>query len=127
MMTRTLLLLALLATALSGCAGDSGTQSHDVATVSYDGNEPGSEDDSGDCDDDATLVGTGSIDDGSITVTVTDGNGAEQYSETFDGDVDADAERMDGASGEWTLSVTRLGDSLIGGDFDGSFSFTLSC
>ena len=126
-MQRLLLLSACLAALLAGCADDSDAQSHGTASVSYDGNDAGTEDDSVDCDDDATLAGTGSVDEGSIHVTVTDGNGAEQYSETFDGDVDADAERMDGGEGEWTLTVVRTGDALIGGDFDGSYTFTLTC
>lgn len=126
-MQRLLLLSACLAALLAGCADDSSTNSHGSASLSYNGNEVGSHDDSADCDDDGTLVGTGSIDDGSIHVTVTDGKGAEQFSETYDGDLDGDAEHMDGGSGEWTLTVTRTGDALVGGDFDGSYTFTLTC
>ena len=126
-MHRILLLSAALAALLAGCADDTDLDSHGAAEVSYEGNDIGSHDDSADCDDDATLVGTGSIDEGSITVTVTDGKGAEQFSETYDGDLDGETERMDGAEGDWTLSVTRLGSALVGGEFDGQYTFTLSC
>ena len=126
---RTLLLLISLAALLAGCANNASTDSdsHGTASVSYNGNEVGTDDDSADCDDDATLTGTGSIDQGSIKVTVTDGNGAEQYSHEFDGDVTGDAEHMDGHEGQWTLTVVRSSGALVVGDFDGSYSFTLAC
>ncbi len=126
-MQRTLVLFASLAALLAGCAGDSGTQSHGSASLSYKGTDPGTDHDSADCDDDASLVGTGSIDEGTLHVTVTDGKGAEQFSHDYDGDLTGDAEHMSGSDGEWTLTVVRSGDALIGGDFDGSYTFTLTC
>lgn len=117
------LLAGLALLLLAGCVGDSGG----AAKLSFEGSDSGSHDDTVKCDDDATLVGTGTIDDGSVTVRVTDGSGAEKFSRTFDEDVDVTGEGLDGASGTWTLSATRAGDDLLGDPFNGSYTFNLSC
>lgn len=112
-------LLALLA----GCVGDSG----EAAKLSFEGGDSGTHDDSAKCDDDATLVGTGSIDDGTVTVTVTDGSGDEKFTREFDAGIDLSGERLEGSSGTWTLSATRMADDLVGDGFQGSYTFNLSC
>lgn len=123
---KTLLLLLASATLLAGCAGDGGTQS--VASLDFEGTDSGSHSDTAqDCDDDGTLVGTGNIEDGMIEVTVTDGSGAQQFSRTYDAGVDTEGERLNGASGDWELTVMRSGDDLLGDPFNGQYSFTLTC
>lgn len=123
-MQRILLALALLPLALAGCAGDSG----EGAKLSFDGEDSGthSEDANG-CDDDATLTGSGNIEDGSVMVTVTDGGGDEVFSEEYSGDIEVEAERLTGASGDWTLTAVRAGDDVIGDSFTGEYVFNLSC
>lgn len=123
---RTLLILLAAAALLAGCADDSGLDA-DGASLEFEGRGSGSHEDSADCDDDATLAGSGNVEDGSIEVTVTDGSGAVKFEESFDGGIESEAERMQGASGDWTLSIVRAGDDLIGDEFNGQYAFTLTC
>lgn len=128
-MSKTLLAALALAALLAGCAGDGGVQSVDreTANVEFEGRDSGEHSDSAECDDDATLAGSGNIEDGNIQVTVTDGSGATRYQETYDGGVETDGERMEGASGSWTLTVVRSGDDVLGDEFNGQYAFTLTC
>ena len=121
-MRKILASLALVAF-LAGCVGDSGG----AAKLSYEGGDSGTHDDEAKCDDDATLVGTGTIDDGTVSVTVTDGSGAEKFSRTFDAGIDLSGERLEGDDGTWTLSAMRMPDELLGDGFQGSYTFNLSC
>ena len=123
---RTPLILLALAALLAGCADDADLDS-EAATLDFEGQDSGTHSDTAECDEDATLAGTGTIEDGSIEVTVMDGSGTEQFSKTYDGGVDAEGERMEGSSGSWTLTVVRSGDDLVGDEFNGQYSFTLTC
>lgn len=123
---RTILILLGAAALLAGCADDSGVDASG-ASLDFDGRGSGSHEDSAKCDEDASLAGSGNIEDGSLEVTVTDGSGTVRFEETFDGGVEADAERMEGASGDWTLSIVRSGDDLVGDEFNGQYTFTLTC
>lgn len=122
------LILATLALAalLAGCANDAGVDA-DAAHLEFEGQDSGSHSDTADCDDDATLTGTGNIEDGTIEVSVTDGSGSSQFRRTYDSGVDVEGERFDGASGEWRLTVMRAGDDLVGDQFSGQYAFTLAC
>lgn len=121
-----ILLLALSSLALlAGCADNA--SAHGAASLDFNGTGMGTHDDSAECDDDGTVTGTGNVDDGTLHVTVTDGDGKVQFDETYDGGVDASAEHMDGASGTWTLTATRVGDDLLGDEFKGQYEFTLAC
>ncbi len=117
------LLAAAILALLAGCVGDSGGS----AKLSYEGNNISSHHDSAKCDKDGHLLGSGSIDDGSVRVTVTTDDG-ERFGRDFTGDFTLASQELTGQSGTWTLTATRLGDSNLGlSGFDGSYSFTLTC
>ncbi len=108
---------------LAGCIGDSGGS----AELSYDGDDIGSHNESEKCDKEGHLFGSGSIDSGSVRVTVTTDDG-ERYSDTFTGDFSLASQELTGQSGTWTLTATRVGGSNIGlSGFSGSYSFTMTC
>jgi hypothetical protein len=114
---------ALVFLLLAGCVGDSGGS----AKLSYDGSGTGNHSDSTDCDKEGHLLGSGNIEDGSIHVSVTTDDG-EHYVRDFTGEFTLASQELTGQSGDWTLSVTRVGDSNLGlSDFRGSYSFTLTC
>jgi hypothetical protein len=117
-----LLLLGAFAL-LAGCVGDSGGS----AKLSYDGSDIGTHNDSSDCDKDGHLLGSGSIERGSVQVSVTTDEGT-WYSGEFTGDFNLASQELTGQSGDWTLRVTRVGGTTLGlTGFDGSYSFTLTC
>ena len=118
------LLLACAAVAfLAGCIGDSGGS----AELSYKGNDIGSHHESEDCDKEGHLLGSGSIERGSVHVTVTTDDG-ERYGDTFTGDFTLASQELTGQSGDWTLTATRIGGTNLGlTGFDGSYSFTMTC
>ena len=118
------ILLACTAVAfLAGCIGDSGGS----AELSYDGNEVGAHDESEKCDKEGHLLGSGSIQRGSVHVTVTTDDG-ERYGDTFTGDFTLASRELTGQSGTWTLTATRVGSTTLGlSGFDGSYSFTMTC
>lgn len=120
---RNTLLFAALAMLLAGCTAGTG----DVTELSHEGVGSGNHEEKADCDDSGTLGGTGNVEDGTLVVTVTDGSGDEVFSRTFDGGIDVEGERLEGASGEWTLSATRSGDDLVGDEFNGQYTFGLTC
>jgi hypothetical protein len=118
-----LILACAAAVLLGGCIGDSGGS----AKLSYDGTEIGMHDESSECDKDGHLLGSGSIDRGSVHVVVTTDDG-ERYAGDFTGDFNLASQELTGQSGDWTLSVTRLGGNTLGlTGFDGSYSFTMTC
>ena len=126
-MTRHMMLAALAGAAmlaLAGCAGNALTAE---AKLNYDGNENGSHSDKADCDADGSLAASGQVRDGSVRVTVTDGEGNQVYSESFDGAIDVSGARLDGDSGTWTLRAVRSGDDLVGDQFSGDYDFYLDC
>lgn len=115
--------LASVVASLAGCVGDSGGS----ARISYEGNEIGTHDESEKCDKDGHLLGSGSIDRGSVQVSVTTDDG-EHYSDSFTGDFTLASEELTGQSGTWTLRATRIGGTNLGlSGFDGSYSFTMTC
>ena len=119
------LLASMMAVSLAGC-----TSKGADAAVEFEGEGVGVDTDSADCGDEGTIVGTGNVDEGEVTVRVF--NGAEElYEETFRGEIALDGEAMDGESGDWTLEATRSGDGNIGeeiaGSFDGEYTFRLDC
>ena len=108
---------------LAGCTGDSGGS----AKLSYNGTGIGSHDDSSKCDKDGHLFGSGTIERGSVHVTVTTDDG-EHYSDSFTGDFSLASQELTGQSGRWTLTATRVGSSNLGlSGFDGEYSFTMTC
>ena len=108
---------------VAGCVGDSGGS----AKLSYNGNDIGHHDDSTACDKEGHLLGSGSIDSGSVRVTVTTDDG-ERYGRDFTGDFTLASQELNGQSGDWTLTATRIGDTNLGlSGFAGEYSFTLTC
>jgi hypothetical protein len=117
------ILAAGLVLLLAGCTAGTG----DLTELSYEGRDSGSHQERADCDDSATLAGTGNVEDGTLTVRVTDGSGEEAFSRSFDGGIDLEGERLQGASGTWTMTATRSGDDLVGDEFNGQYTFGLTC
>ena len=114
------LVAGLVAMLMAGC-----TSKGADASVSFDGEGNGVDSDTADCEDNGTISGTGSVQDGEVTVRVM--NGAEEvYEETFTGEIGIDAEAIDGDSGEWMIEATRSGDELLS-DFNGEYTFRLDC
>jgi len=108
---------------LAGCVGDSGGS----AKLSYEGDDIGAHDANEKCDKEGHLLGSGSIDTGSVRVTVTTDDG-ERYGETYTGDFTLASQELTGQSGTWTLTATRLGGNNLGlSGFQGSYSFTMTC
>lgn len=124
---RMVLILLGAAALLAGCADDADVDAGG-ASLEFNGEDSGTHSDTAEgCDDEGTLAGSGNIDDGSILVTVTDGSGDEVFSKTYDGGIDGEGERLQGASGDWKLTVARSGDDLVGDPFRGRYTFTLTC
>ena len=120
---RLILLLLPAALLLPGCIGDSGGS----AKLSYEGDEIGSHNASSECDKEGHLLGSGSIQRGSVRVTVTTDDG-ERYGADFTGDFNLASQELTGQSGDWTLTATRIGGTTLGlTGFDGSYSFTMTC
>lgn len=115
--------LALLLAGLAGCIGDSGGS----ASVSFDGSGNGSHDDETRCDKDATVFSNGQVDEGQVDVRVTDGDGREAFRQQFDGGANMDARGLSGASGTWRISAIRSSDTILGAEFSGHYTFSLSC
>ena len=108
---------------LAGCIGDSGGS----AKLSYKGDGIGSHSESERCDKEGHLLGTGSIDAGSVRVTVTTDDG-ERYGADFTGEFTLASQELTGQSGTWKLTATRVGGNNLGlSGFDGSYSFTMTC
>lgn len=114
------LLAALLVAGLAGCT----TKNADAA-VEFDGEGNGVDADTTDCDDKGTLVGTGNVEDGEVTVRVLNGND-EIFQETYDGEIAVDGRVLNGDSGTWTIEATRSGEQLLE-DFNGQYTFRLDC
>lgn len=116
-------LLACVTIFLGGCVGDSGGS----AKLSYDGSDLGTHEEASECDDDGHLLGSGSIDQGSVHVSVSTDDGT-WYSGEFTGDFNLASQELTGQSGDWTLTATRMGGSNLGlTGFAGSYSFTMTC
>ena len=108
---------------LAGCVGDSGGKAH----LGFDGTGNGQESDTTECDDDGTVVGTGQVDEGRLTIRVTDDGNRELYEQEFDGGLNVDSERVRGDGGTWRLEVVRAPDAILGAEFAGEYDVTLSC
>lgn len=120
---KTLLLALASAALLAGCIGDSGGSAH----LSYEGDEIGSHDETQKCDSDGHLLGSGSIDAGSVRVTVTTDDG-ERFGRDFTGDFTLASEELNGQSGTWRLSAVRVGGDNLGlSGFAGRYDFTMTC
>lgn len=119
MRTPTLLVLSL-ALLLAGCT-DGGDQDDDADLSSASVSEEDTQDTADCADGDATIAGAGSVDEGTMTVTVMDGAGNEVWSETYDDAFELEGETVDGGSGTWTIEA-EPGDA-----FDGTFGLTLTC
>ncbi len=113
-------MLALLG---AGCFGDSGGS----ASVSYSGTGNGTDNDSTECDAEGNLIASGKVDAGQVNVRVTDGDGVEKYSKTFDGGSNFDSASFEGASGTWRIVALRTSDSVLGSPFSGNYEFKLAC
>lgn len=111
--------------ALSGCTGVDDLTSE--AELKYDGNESGSHSDKADCDAEGRISGAGDVNDGSVLVTVTDGDGTTLFSERYDGGIDLSSRDLNGDSGTWTLRAERAGDDVLGDEFSGDYGFFLNC
>lgn len=112
--------LVVGAAALSGCFGDDGRVAAN-AEVSFSGSEPGTDQDSADCDSDGRLNFVGNLNEGQITVSVRDGANKETFHQTFTGNLEGETEGVNGEAGRWTLQVDRSAD------FDGSYTVSLTC
>lgn len=123
---RLLLLSTILALLVAGCMGNGDLRS-DGATLSYDGEQSGAHQETADCDEDGRITGSGNVEDGTVSVTVTDGGGEELWSKSFDGAVDFDSASLSGASGTWTIKAERGGNDLAGDEFNGEYTFNISC
>lgn len=123
---RSILLVAILTFFLAGCVGE-GKLSSEGATLSYEGQQSGDHQETADCDEDGRITGSGNVEDGTLTVKVTDGGGEELWSKEFDGAVNFDSAPLSGASGTWTIKADRSGDDLAGDEFNGEYTFNLSC
>lgn len=114
------LLGCMLTAGLAGCT----TKGADAA-VEFEGEGNGVDADSADCGDEATLVGSGTVEDGEVTVRVM--NGADEvFQETYDGEIAIDGRVLDGDSNDWTIEATRSGEQLLE-DFNGEYTFRLDC
>lgn len=118
-------LASMIAASLAGC-----TSKGADAAVEFEGEGVGVDTDSAECNDDGTLVGSGNVEQGEVTVRVM--NGADQiFEETYDSEIALDGRALDGDSGEWTIEATRSGDGGIdeelAGGFEGEYTFRLDC
>ena len=115
--------IGLTVLALVGMAGcmDDGDEQASEASVSFDDAGDGAHDDSTQCTDGASLYGGGLVDDGQVQVTVTDGEGDQVFSGSYDDAVDLEAENLEGADGTWKVTAQR------DGGFSGDYLFTLLC
>ena len=121
-------LLALVALLASGCASDGGGAKVASVNLDYDGAGSGDHEEQLTCDPDGQVTGSGNVEDGRLQILVKDGEGNTVYDETYtDGDFDFDSESVDGNEGRWTLRAERMPNDLVGDDFRGSYSFTLTC
>ena len=121
---RLALLASMMMAALAGCTAGGAD-----AAVEFDGEGVGVDSDSADCGDEGTLVGSGSVDEGEVTIRVFNGED-QMFEETYDGEIALDGKVMDGESGKWTIEATRSGDGgtdELLGTFDGQYTFRLDC
>ena len=123
---RTILFAAILALAFAGCMGE-GRLTSEGATLSYEGQQSGAHQETAECDEDGRITGSGNVEDGTLSVTVTDGSGEKLWSKEFDGAVNFDSAPLSGASGDWTIKAERSGNDLAGDEFNGEYTFNLSC
>jgi hypothetical protein len=114
---------ALLVLLVAGCVGDSGGS----ATVDYSGASTGSHADATRCDADGSITGSGNISDGVVHVSVRDASDKELYAQDFKGDFTLAEAKLSGASGTWTISADRSSDALVGGSFNGHYTFHVAC
>lgn len=127
MQTRwTFAILLTAAMTLAGCAGGGGTLGSD-ASLTFDGTGGGSHDDSADCGDEGTITGDGNIQDGTVSVVVTDGGGDQVFEQEYEGEFTIEPETVNGASGTWQIEATRGGEGLAGDEFQGEYTFRLDC
>lgn len=111
--------LALALMAMAGCM-DNGEKTSE-ASLSFDDGGDGAHADKTDCTKGASLYGGGTVDDGQVQVTVTDGEGNEVFTGSYNDALDLEAENLEGADGEWTLTAQREDG------FAGDYLFTLLC
>lgn len=117
-----LVTLALAASVvLAGCTTDRDDDADRNVELAYEGEEDGSHTDTADCNDDGLLTSTGILEDGNITITVTDGAGDTIYDQTLNGTLTGDSEGLNGEPGEWTVEVERSDG------FDGQYIVNLGC
>ncbi len=98
-----------------------------VISLDYNGQDTGSHSDNAGCDADGTLSGSGNIADGTVHISLTDGSNHELYSGDFHGDFKLDDKTVTGASGTWKMTADRTTNGVIGGTFNGHYSFKLRC
>lgn len=129
MEARSLLMVGLLVAtfSLAGCLdgefsnGPDGQSASGEGSLAYNGSGSGTQSDDFQCD------GTGTVDwsvnngGGSITITVTDGSGAQVFSKSHGSfGQAAQSKSISGAAGEWTVKVTRSG-------FSGQYAVSVDC
>jgi hypothetical protein len=122
-----LMALPLALVALAGCAGNTRELEVHTTSLSYDGNETGDHEKTGDCDQDGLFSGSGNIEDGRVHVELVDGKDNTVYDRTFDSDFSFASDAVAGQDGRWTVKADRQGNDLVGDQFKGSYSFTLTC
>ena len=94
------LALILLMFGAAGCMGNGSDLGVEGASVKYEGQESGEHEDKAKCDEDGRVTGSGKVEDGTLTVTLTDGSGDEIWTKEYKGDIDFGSESVNGASGE---------------------------
>ncbi len=122
-----LLASVLMAVAFAGCANIS---CGNCVNIAFQGQGSGSDSKSLECGTSGSIA-HGVQGQGSVTVRVTDGEGKEIYSRSFDGQGQGgETDKISGAAGTWTLTVTRGGSSSFGGfggGFQGQYGITMAC
>ncbi len=126
MRNTTFALLLASAMALSGCMGV-GTGITADASLEYDGASNGSHSETTDCGDSGTLSGSGNVPDGTVQITLTDGNDGQLFQQSYDGDFTLESQEFTGDSGTWKIDAQRSGDDLAGDEFRGDYGFHLDC
>lgn len=121
------LVLLMLTAAIAGCTIRDGEVKGGATTLDFNGEGSGDHEKSLDCAGSGRLTGTGDIEDGQVDITIRGEDGDVVFEETYDQSFDFDSRSVDGSNTKWTLRAVRGGDDLIGDEFRGRYSFSLTC
>jgi len=128
---RKLLLLILpllvLSVVAAGCTNAGRQRGVKSMTLDFSGEGSGEHEKTESCDTDGQLSGDGNIDDGTLHVTLEDGDGNVVFDQTYNGDIKFTSTSVTGHDGTWTLRGERSRDDVLGDDFKGHYTFNLVC